>query len=276
MPESYVPAGHFYSPLPSDAEIDAFARRQPVLGEVPGVDLREADQLALLAELAPFYPDLPFTDDGAAGFRYRFVNPSYSYADGIFLYSMLRWLEPCRLVEVGSGFTSALTLDVNQHFLAGRLECCFVEPHPELLLSLMTDDDRGRATVIPARVQDVELEVFTNLAAGDILFVDSTHVAKVGSDVNHLFFEVLPRLAPGVLVHVHDVFPAFEYPLTWLREGRAWNEQYLLRAFLQFNQAFRIRLFGSYLVRRHPAWFAEHMPLCLKNPGGALWMERVG
>ena len=129
--------------------------------------------------------------------------------------------------------------------------------------------------VIPSPLQNVDLSVFDELRARDVLFVDSTHVSKANSDVNRLFFEILPRLAPGVFVHLHDVFPGFEYPAAWLREGRAWNEQYLLRAFLQFNKQFRVRLFGSYIIGRYPDWFRAHMPVCLINPGGAFWMERV-
>jgi hypothetical protein len=93
--------------------------------------------------------------------------------------------------------------------------------------------------------------------------------------VNYLFFEILPRLAPGTIVHLHDIFSGFEYPIDWMKEGRAWNEQYILRAFLEFNACFKIRLFGNYMIHRDPEWFRQHMPLCLKNPGGAFWMERV-
>jgi hypothetical protein len=245
------------------------------LDDVPGVDLREAEQLSLLEALAAFYPEMPFTDQGSPGFRYRFDNPSYSFADGIFLYAMLRHLKPRRLIEVGSGYTSALTLDTNQHFLDNRVECTFIEPYPDLLLSLLEADDRKRVRILSSRLQDVDLATFDTLGAGDVLFIDSTHVAKVGSDVNYLFFEILPRLAVGVFVHVHDVFASFEYPVEWLREGRAWNEQYVLRAFLQFNARFRVRLFGNYMVLRHHQWFQARMPLCLKNPGGAFWMQRT-
>ena len=140
----------------------------------------------------------------------------------------------------------------------------------------MTDGDRRRATVIAKPLQDVDLSLFDVLESGDILFVDSTHVSKVNSDVNRIVFEILPRIARGVFVHIHDVFYPFEYPLDWLREGRAWNEQYLLRAFLQFNASFTIRLFGDYVTHRHADWFSQQMPLCLKNTGGALWLERTG
>jgi hypothetical protein len=274
-PGSWVPPGHYYSPIPAEQDIEEFARRRPRLEPLPGVELHETEQMALLEQLSAFYQTMPFTDTGSPGFRYRFQNPSYAYTDGILLYSMLRHLRPKRLIEVGSGFTSALTLDTNEHFLDGRIECTFIEPYPDLLLSLMTDTDKRRTRIIPARLQDVDVAVFETLQAGDILFIDSTHVSRVGSDVNHLFFEVIPRLAPGTIVHIHDVFAAFEYPLEWLREGRVWSEQYVLRAFLQFNSSFRVRLFGNHMVQRHREWFQTHMPLCLRNPGGAFWMERV-
>jgi predicted O-methyltransferase YrrM len=274
IPETFVPAGHYYSPIPSLDDIQESRRR--VRGEfLAGIDLNEAGQVALLNELARYYPSMPFTEEGSAGFRFRFDNPSYSYADGIFLYTMLQHLRPRRVIEVGSGYTSALTLDTSEHFLGDSVETCFIEPHPQLLLSLITEADRQRSRVFQCRLQEVDLALFDTLGANDMLFIDSTHVSKVGSDVNYLFFEILPRLAPGVIVHLHDIFPGFEYPIDWLKQGRAWNEQYVLRAFLEFNASFRIRLFGSHMIQRDPEWFRAHMPLCLKNPGGAFWMERV-
>ena len=273
-PESFPP-GHFYSPIPSHEDIDEFGGRITSVEALPGIDLNEEGQLTLLEELAKFYPSMPFTSEGSPGLRYRFENPFYTYADAIFLYSMLRHLRPRRLIEVGSGYTSAVTLDTNDRFLEGQIECCFIEPNPDQLSNLMTDQDRLRYKVIQSRLQQVDLGLFDVLEARDILFIDSTHVSKVNSDVNRLFFEILPRLAPGTMVHIHDVFRGFEYPLDWLRQGRAWNEQYVLRAFLQFNSSFKIRLFGNHMVSRHTDWFRTHMPLCLRNPGGAFWMERT-
>ncbi len=274
-PDSYASPGHYHSPIPSLADIDEAERNAAATGPLPGVDLAEVGQLRLLEELARHYASMPFTEEDSPRFRYRFDNPSYSYADGIFLYAMLRHLRPKRVIEVGSGYTSALMLDTSEHFLGDSVEICFIEPHPDLLLGLMTDADRHKSRVIQSRLQDVDLAIFDTLEAGDILFVDSTHVSKFNSDVNRLFFEILPRLAPGTIVHLHDIFPGFEYPMDWLRQGRAWNEQYILRAFLEFNASFKVRLFGSHMIQREPEWFRAHMPLCLKNPGGAFWMERV-
>jgi hypothetical protein len=107
------------------------------------------------------------------------------------------------------------------------------------------------------------------------LFIDSSHVLKCGSDVQFLMFEVLPVLAVGVVVHFHDVFESFEYPREWLIEGWYWNEDYALRAFLSYNAAWEISLFGNYAVNSFREFFAANMPLCLKNPGGSLYIRRA-
>ncbi|HKW95839.1 MAG TPA: class I SAM-dependent methyltransferase, partial [Methylomirabilota bacterium] len=116
---------------------------------------------------------------------------------------------------------------------------------------------------------------FRELDESDILFIDSTHVVKLGSDVNYIFREILPSLRVGVYVHFHDVFYPFEYPAAWHREGRAWTEAYLLRSFLTFNSAYEIVLYNTFLEHFHREEFARHMPLCLENEGGSIWLRRV-
>jgi hypothetical protein len=188
---------------------------------------------------------------------------------------MIRELKPRRILEIGSGHTSALILDTNEHYFGGGIECTFVEPHPQLLLSLLRPDEDDDSRLIPRKLQDVNLTLFDTLEAGDILFVDSSHVVKAGSDCQLLFSDILPRLNPGTMIHFHDVFDRFEYPPEWLREGRGWNEQYALRAFLQFNSEFRIKLYTSYLIARYREWFEQHMPNCLRNAGAQIWIERT-
>ena len=110
-------------------------------------------------------------------------------------------------------------LDTNDLFFDGKIECTFIEPNPERLLSLLRDNDQRRHRIIKQGIQEVGLECFAELAAGDILFVDSSHVSKVHSDVNWIFFKILPALRAGVTVHFHDVFAGFEYPKEWVFEG---------------------------------------------------------
>ncbi len=274
--ELYVPPGHFFSPLPA---LDEIRREEAkIFGakplKIPGIDLRESEQLALLRNLARFYPDMPFQDHKIPGLRYYFVNDAYTYGDGILLYCMVRHLAPKRIIEVGSGYSSCLLLDTNDLHFDGAIELSFIEPYPQLLRTLISTEDHDTCRIIPERLQDMDLKEFENLKAGDILFIDSTHVSKINSDVNFLFFEILPRLASGVYIHLHDIFWPFEYPKWWVYEGRGWNESYLLRAFLQYNQNFSIVLMGTYLRSFHQQYFEQNMPLCLKRFGGSIWLRK--
>jgi hypothetical protein len=267
---------HFYSPLP-DLE-DVRRRRREIFDRsarsLPAIDLNEAAQLALLSELQRFYAEQPFQAARAPGLRYHFENGFYSYSDALFLYGMLRHAKPRRYFEIGSGFTSALALDVNERFLEDKTRIVLVEPYPQRLRSLLLPGDEKRMELLDVPLQQVDPARFAELEPNDILLVDSSHVSKVGSDVNRIIFEILPLLAKGVYIHFHDIFYPFQYPEAWIMKGIAWNEAYLLRAFLQYNHAFEIVLFNTYLEQMHPEWFAEKMPLCLKNPGGSLWLRK--
>ena len=109
----------------------------------------------------------------------------------------------------------------------------------------------------------------------DILFVDSSHISKVGSDLNHIVFNILPALRPGVVVHFHDIYWPFEYPQEWIVDSkRAWNECYVLRAFMQYNDAFEIMLYPQYLRHKHGALMRELWPSWWDEPGSALWIRK--
>jgi predicted O-methyltransferase YrrM len=273
---TWVPPGHFYSPFP---DLEDYDRRAAGLGdpyrELPGIDLREPEQLDLVDAVRVLVADIAFPEhpDPNGTTRYWFDNPAYAHGDGTVLHGMLRHLRPRRVVEVGSGFSSAMILDTVDGWLTGT-ELTFIEPHPGLVRGLLRPGDEQRVTIHEVAVQDVSPDVFDRLDSGDVLFVDSTHVVKAGSDVNHLVFEVLPRLRAGVWVHLHDIFFPFEYPEAWVREGRAWHEAYLVRAFLAFNASFEIRWFQDFLWARHRERL-ERIPWVAKNPGANLWLEKV-
>jgi hypothetical protein len=274
----FVAPGHFHSPIPAIDDIrNDHARlfREP-RRSLPGIRLNELRQLELLHAFKPYYADLDFPERKSPGHRYFYENAYYSYSDAIFLYCMLRHLRPLRIIEVGSGYSSCVTLDTNQRFFGGRIRCTFIEPHPDRLISLLEPVEASRLDIMPCRLQDVPIEqVSKQLGPNDVLFIDSTHVAKVGSDVNYIFTELFPSLSVGVYVHLHDIFYPFEYPSDWIYEGRAWSEAYLLRAFLSYNRDFEIVLFNTFLEHFHRGLFATHFPLCLRNPGGSIWLRRV-
>jgi hypothetical protein len=165
-------------------------------------------------------------------------------------------------------------LDTNEKYLGHSVRFTFIEPSPGRLLELLDDQDNESVHLIPKFVQATPINTFTALDSNDVLFIDSSHVSKIGSDVNYIFFEVLPALKPGVMVHFHDVFWPFEYPKQWIMDGGALNEAYILRAFLQYNQAFRIMLFNSYLGYRFVPLLENLMPRFLRDTGGSLWLRK--
>ena len=272
----FAAPGHFYSPIP---DLEYVARRRQQLFEtavdtLPGIDLNLPLQLSLLEEFGRYYSELPFQRERSPALRFHFPNDYFGIGDAIGLYSMLRHLRPRRVVEVGVGFSSAVMLDTNDRFLDNGTSFTFVDPNPERLESLGKPEDLTAHRLLRLTAQDVPMDVFTSLQANDLLFIDSSHVVKIGSDVVHLIAHVLPNLKDGVVVHFHDVFWPFEYPEDWLHQGIAWNEDYLLRAFLQFNDAFEIRFFTSYLFYRHRQAMADRVPLALEDPGGSLYIAK--
>lgn len=274
----FAPPGHFYSPHPDLDEVEA--RAGELFGDEqqqapPGIALNAPGQLALLGELARFHAELPWSDAAQPDWRYYYDNFFFCHGDAIALYSLMRHLRPRRIIEIGSGFSSAVMLDVMDRFADVRCELTCIEPYPERLRSRLRPGDETRLTIIEQNLQAVPASRFDALEPGDFLFVDSSHVSKTGSDVNRVVFELLPRLQPGVLVHFHDIFYPFEYPKDWVLAGRAWNEAYLLRAFLQYNAGFEIILFNHFLHCCHAAEIRAALPLSVRNPGGSIWLRKV-
>lgn len=271
------PPGHFYSPVP---DLDAVREQEERIfadrDAFPGIDLRADEQLELARTLAEVTSDQPFVDaPGADGLRYGFRNDYFGYGDGLVLHGMLRHLRPKRLVEVGSGFSSALILDTNDRFLDGQLQCTFIDPYPERLQGLLRPEDEASVRIIAEPVQQVATSVFGELEPGDVLFIDSSHVSKIGSDVNLLLLEVLPALPAGVHVHVHDIVWPFEYSQAWVYEGRAWNEAYLLRALMTDNPKLVLTWFSNYLWAHHAEAVSEILPIWAQDAGTSLWLRTL-
>lgn len=265
-PPVYAPR-HFYSPHTARQD-----RRRATTWrqQVPqGIDVREREQLGLAGELAPAMAELR---DGARYVSDAAVNNQFGPADAATLHAMLRHLRPARYLEVGSGFSTAVALDTAESHLSG-LEITCIEPYPARLRSRLRPGDR--VEIIERPVQAVDPSRFERLQAGDVLFIDSTHVVKSGSDVVYLLLHILPMLRTGVVVHVHDIHWPFEYRPEWLAEGRDWNEVYLVRALLTDSRRWQILLMTSWLWSAHP----EVLPVSLRcDPmdTGSLWIRAGG
>ncbi|MEI8037378.1 MAG: class I SAM-dependent methyltransferase [Verrucomicrobiota bacterium] len=272
--------GHYYSPVPDLGEITRDADSAFSDKELPGIDLNTDNQVKLLQDLKSYYPEYVYNlpDMGGRITRYQKNGAFYRHSDCVFLYGMMRKYQPRRIIEVGSGHSSALMLDTNEFFFDNKIQHTFIEPHTERLETILKESDRLHNRIIRDKVQNVKIEEFEILERDDILFIDSTHVSKIASDVNYIMFEILPALKPGVLIHFHDVFHGFEYPRHWILDNRwFWNENYLLHAFLMHNKNYEIVALNSYLQRIRAEWFANEMPECLIGSAdtGSIWMRKL-
>lgn len=270
--------GHFYSPYPDIKDIRK--RRSQIFDrskrKLPGIDINEKQQLQLLGKIAKHYEKWPYQQKRKyKKYRYYLDYHAFSHTDAVILFCLLNELKPRKIVEIGSGYSSALLMDYNEHFNDYGTMLHFIEPFPELLLSLLKEGDKGKYTLSNKGLHDADLGPINLLESGDVLFVDSTHVAKPGSDVNQIFFNILPLLKKGVIVHIHDIFYPFEYPYEWVEETRAWNENYIVRAFLYNNPDFKIMLFNNFINEHHTQLLGRLMPLSAKNHGGSLWLQKI-
>jgi predicted O-methyltransferase YrrM len=240
---------------------------------LPGIDLRVDKQLKLLEEFD--YADELRAIPSQAGRSLSpyYENPSFAPVDGAVYHCLLRHFKPRRVVEVGSGQST--------RFAANALAMNSVEGHAGELLAIEPYEspelERLGVTVIRRRVEDVGDAVFRRLRAGDVLFIDSSHVVRPGGDVAYLLLEVVPALAPGVVVHIHDVFTPDDYPAEWSRRRWFWTEQYVVEALLTYNAKLEIILTVHHLLTRHPERLHEALPVPPgRIPGptpGSLWLR---
>lgn len=273
------PNGHFYSPVVNPAEVAVEADRiwDDSL-ECAGIDFDSQGQRLLLVD------DFPRLLEGfdypqrreilACSTDYYLENSQFSWLDARALFVLIRKFMPRRIVEVGSGFSTLLMADVKRRFLDPGCSLTCIEPYPREFLRRPELDISLRVE----QVQQTPLRVFSELEAGDVLFIDSSHVAKTGSDVNFLLFEVLPALKPGVYVHIHDIFLPREYPRSWVvDENRSWNEQYVVHALLMHSSALRIIFAADYAARAFPRLVEAALSLAPGTAfgGSSLWLVRT-
>ena len=251
---------HYYEPLP---DFRSITREQINHRRVSqGIDFGISDQIALLAELTKYGSELAEID-------FDFNNDFFAGFDAAVYYSLIRHLQPKRIFEIGGGYSTRIADKALARNGKGLLTC--IEPYPQGRL-LAAD---LKVELIQKRVEAMDVEFFSVLEANDILFIDSSHTVKFGSDVFYEFLEVLPRLKAGVWIHVHDIFFPHDYPAEWLMDRRlALNEQYLLEAFLAFNKSFAPRLANNWLSLEHFDAVERVWPKVTVG-ASSFWMQRV-
>lgn len=252
---------HFHSPVPDLADLE---RRQiwNRRSDLAGIDFRGDQQLKLLLKLGQEYGhecDWPMyaTEDPLQFFT---ENPSFSFGCAASLHCLLRHYKPQRVIEIGSGNSSLIISDAllrNKDDAFLDVEYLVVDPYPRPIIE---DGLPGLTRLVKERVELLDVQFFTQLTNGDMLFIDSGHVARIGGDVNYLFLDVLPRLNSGVVVHIHDIDLPYEYPGVYATNPRFrqfWTEAYLLQAFLCQNDQFEILLALRWLMTDHKKAFQD-------------------
>ncbi len=273
----FVPPGHYYSPIPSKEDVSAHLQRlsQKKNIALSGIELNSKLQVKFLKKISAYLEAPPFAAEAPCSTRYYFNNPDFCRSDAFLMYGMAKYLRPKRIIEIGSGIQTGLIVDINEREFGGKILHSCICGEENAAKAFLRQGDSSYVQVIEKKIQDVDLDIFSGLKANDILFVDSTHVSKFGSDVNCILFEILPILAKGVYVQFHDIFYPFEYPVDWVQAGRAWNENYLIRAFLQNNRNFEISLFIDYLRQCKSDEVKDVVPMFLRVGGGSMWLRKV-
>lgn len=263
---------HFYHPIPDTRNLGTNVYDH--VKNIAGINFREEEQLSLVGKFSKYSDELKSIPNDFTGneSEFYFNNEFYGQMDSIIYYSIIRDFNPKKIIEVGSGFS---TMIASQASLKNEdTTIISIEPYPN---SVLTKGLPNLVELIKKPVQDIPLSKFKELNKNDILFIDSSHISQVGSDVNYLFLEVIPELKNGVLIHVHDWFYPFEYPKSWIKERKIfWNEMYLVQAFLIGNSDYDILTSNYYLIKNHFDDLKKSFPFMVNTQGGAgsLWLKK--
>lgn len=269
----YPLRNHYYDPL-----FD-FRRIQPgAVRELPGLDLNTEGQLKLLREFHFNDELLALPMDQRREHEFYYGNGWFGSGDAEMLYNMVRRFRPARVIEVGCGYTTLLFEEALRRNAkddpAYRYEHWCVEPYENPWL------ERLNVTLIRAKIEDVTAGRLPALARNDILFVDTSHIIRAGGDVLHEVQQLIPSVAPGVIVHFHDIFTPREYPMrVWTDGYLFFGEQYLLESFLTMNPQYRVLAAVNQLAHDHTDALAAACPIFSRERAwrepGSFWFTRV-
>lgn len=264
---------HYYNPIPDIGELCKREGLWEKESELAGIDMNTDYQLNLLRNVFPKFQEEynQFPKQPAdIPYEFHFNNNWFDGTDAIVLHCMIRHLKPKTIIEVGGGFSTRVS--AKACLLNGDTELITIEPNPG---DLLKQGFPGLSKLVEKKVEEIDFEFFSQLKDGDILFIDTSHVVKIGGDVNFIYLELLPRLAAGVIIHVHDIFFPFDYPRSWVLDAKLfWTEQYLLHAFLAFNSAYEVLFCNNYMELKYPTEFRTVFPNSPWWGGGSFWMRR--
>ncbi|HZK61462.1 MAG TPA: class I SAM-dependent methyltransferase [Anaerovoracaceae bacterium] len=274
----HVTPNNFYEPIPDTTSLKDKLWSEH--SQLVGINMNDQRQLELLSmfniEFKDEYQRFP-RERTRVRCEYFINNGVFESVDGEILYCMVRKFKPKLILEIGSGFSTFLSANavIRNKECKSECELVSIEPYPNEILQA---GFQGLTKLIPQKVQEVPFSTFEELQENDILFIDSSHVLKIGSDVQYEYLEILPRLNKGVIIHVHDIFLPKEYPRKWVLKNHIfWNEQYLLQAFLSFNESFEVLWAGNYIHSKYPdkLEFAFGSYDRNRSRPGSFWLRKI-
>lgn len=274
-PNHAHPLGHFYSPIVDPRSLDIRKLWPEKQSRIEGIDFNDRSHKTIIQTLFYLYmSEFDYPEKGPSDVQlknYYVGNSQFGWLDARLLFVLQRYWQPRQIIEIGSGYSTLLIDDINRRFNNQETKVTAIDPFPRPFIQ-----DLDNVFLIRKMVQNVDIEIFSHLDKNDILFVDSSHVCKTGSDVNFILFEILPILKPGVHVHFHDIFLPEEYPKDWvIDENRSWNEQYILRALLMYNTKFRVTFSSMYAFIKYENDLASALRTPDAMGGCSLWIEVI-
>ncbi len=264
---------HYYEPL---CYVEQMRHSLDTVRNLPGIDLNEAEQLELL-NIFHYQEELknyPLNKAKEQPFFYK--NNFFEAGDAEIYYNMIRHFKPKQIIEIGSGFSTFMAIDaIKQNKLEnasynGKITCIEPFEHPEL--------EQFDITVVRKQVETLPASYFDVLESGDFLFIDSSHVIRPQGDVLYEILEVLGRLKPGVIVHIHDIFTPRDYRFGTVFDSQLfWNEQYILEAFLSYNPRYKILCAVNHLHKTYPEALKKVCPNLTHYDSDpcSFWIERI-
>ena len=269
---------HYYTPIPDTRVLkrkDGLWDRELPLN---GIDLNIEGQKNLLKNVCSSFQDeyLSFPREKTNNpLQYYLNNGSFGFVSGQVHYSIIRHLKPKKIIEVGSGNSTLVSVRALGKNKEEGFPCKFtaIEPYPNSYLK----NKNLNVEIIQKKVEDVEVGFFESLSENDLLFIDSSHTVKIGGDVNFLILEVLPRLRKGVVIHIHDIQFPYEYFKSYLLKNHYfWQEQYLVQAFLMYNNSFKVLWCASYMHHKYPGLLSKYFsPYPLNRIPTSLYIQKI-
>ena len=274
-----ITPNHYYYPIPDVETLPDELWYEK--SELVGVDLRDETQIKLLNDFYTKYKNeydqIPVTKTEKPG-EFYLNNGSYQFVDACIYYCMIRENKPKRIIEIGAGNSTLLAIKgllKNQEETGHLGDLISIEPYPNALLK---NGILGLSKLYEKKLEDIDTQIFGELESNDILFIDSSHVLRIGGDVKRIYLDILPKLNKGVLVHIHDVFMPYEYPKEWVYKYLYfWNEQYVLQSFLTFNNSFEIIWAGNYIKSDYPKKLAEAFTTFdpISKKVASFWIKKI-